>query len=93
MVAALACLIHAISQTESLVQASGMSKLITVFGATGIQGGSVIRNLLADPELSRSYKVRAVTRDASKPAAKELESQGIEVVKVSCVNLDERRYT
>jgi len=57
-----------------------MSKLITVFGATGIQGGSVVTNLLADPQLSKEFKIRGVTRDASKPAAKELESKGVEVV-------------
>ena len=70
-----------------------MSKLITVFGATGIQGGSVIRNLLADTELSKIYKVRGVTRDSSKPAAKELESQGVEVVQVRVPVLEAQRDT
>ncbi|GAB7352967.1 hypothetical protein MBLNU459_g3538t1 [Dothideomycetes sp. NU459] len=57
-----------------------MSKLITVFGATGNQGGSVIKNLLADPTLSKEFKIRGITRDVSKPAAKALESQGVEIV-------------
>lgn len=59
-----------------------MSKLITVFGATGNQGGSVIRTILDDAQLSKEFRIRAVTRDKSKPRALELASQGIEVVKV-----------
>ena len=59
-----------------------MSKLLTVFGATGNQGGAVIKTILGDPELSKEYKLRAVTRDPSKPAAEDLKSQGVEVVAV-----------
>jgi uncharacterized protein YbjT (DUF2867 family) len=59
-----------------------MSKLITVFGATGNQGGSVIRHILADPQLSTEFKVRGVTRDTTKPAAQELAGKGVEVVSV-----------
>ncbi len=50
-------------------------KIIAVTGATGQQGGAVARKLLAD-----GWKVRALTRDASKPAAKELEARGAEIV-------------
>ncbi|KAK4041234.1 putative family transcriptional regulator protein [Parachaetomium inaequale] len=57
-----------------------MSKLLTVFGATGIQGGSVIRAVLADSALSQSFKIRAVTRDVSKSAAQALAKQGVEVI-------------
>jgi len=60
-----------------------MSKLLTVFGATGIQGGSVIRAVLADPILSKDFKIRAITRDVSKPSAQALTKQGIEVITVS----------
>lgn len=59
-----------------------MSKLITVFGATGNQGGSVIEALLADETLRKEFKIRAITRDTSKPAAKALEGKGVEVVSV-----------
>ncbi|XP_018423532.1 PREDICTED: nmrA-like family domain-containing protein 1 [Nanorana parkeri] len=51
-------------------------KLITVLGATGAQGGSVVRALLQDS----SFAVRAVTRDVSKPAAVKLKEAGAEVV-------------
>ncbi|KAH6871630.1 hypothetical protein B0T10DRAFT_590832 [Thelonectria olida] len=57
-----------------------MSKLLTVFGATGNQGGSVIRAVLNDPVLSKEFRIRAITRDVSKPAAKELVAKGVEVV-------------
>ncbi|KAK0732264.1 hypothetical protein B0H67DRAFT_502459 [Lasiosphaeris hirsuta] len=56
-----------------------MSKILTVFGATGVQGGSVIRAVLADPVLSKTFKIRAVTRDVSKPSAQTLAQEGIEV--------------
>ncbi|KAK0702064.1 hypothetical protein B0T26DRAFT_758017 [Lasiosphaeria miniovina] len=57
-----------------------MSKLLTVFGGTGTQGGSVIRAVLADAALPKTFKIRAVTRDVSKPPAQLLAQQGIEVV-------------
>ncbi|KAF2032890.1 putative nucleoside-diphosphate-sugar epimerase [Setomelanomma holmii] len=57
-----------------------MSKLITVFGATGNQGGSVVAQLLADSALSQEFKIRGITRDTSKPAAQELAKKGVELV-------------
>ncbi len=56
-----------------------MSKLITVFGATGNQGGSVIKQILADAVLSKEFKIRGITRDTSKPAAQALTKQGVEL--------------
>ncbi|EWY84449.1 hypothetical protein FOYG_11903 [Fusarium oxysporum NRRL 32931] len=60
-----------------------MSKILTVFGATGNQGGSIIRAVLADVVLSKDYKIRGITRDASKPAAKALVEEGVDVVSPS----------
>lgn len=60
-----------------------MSKLLTVFGATGVQGGSVIQAVLADPVLSQSFKIRAITRDVSQPSALALKAKGIEIITVS----------
>ncbi|EON69386.1 hypothetical protein W97_08646 [Coniosporium apollinis CBS 100218] len=57
-----------------------MSKLITVSGATGTQGGSVTKSILADPELSKEFKIRAITRDVMKPTAKKLAEQGVELI-------------
>ncbi len=62
-----------------------MSPVLTVFGATGKQGGSVVKSVLAHPTLSKQYNIRGVTRDPAKPAAKALADQGVEVVQVmSC---------
>lgn len=38
------------------------------------------RAVLKHPNLSKEYKLRAVTRDTTRPAGKALEEQGIEVV-------------
>lgn len=59
-----------------------MSKLITVFGATGQQGGSVIRTILNDETLSKEFKIRGISRDTSKPEAQALVKQGVELVSV-----------
>lgn len=58
-------------------------KIITVFGATGLQGGSVAWKFLQDADLRAEWAVRAVTRDVEKPAAKELAAAGAQVVAVS----------
>jgi uncharacterized protein YbjT (DUF2867 family) len=56
-----------------------MSKpVITVFGATGAQGGGLARALLADS--GRHFAVRAVTRKPNSAAAVELQRAGAEVV-------------
>jgi len=55
-------------------------KIVTVFGATGNQGGSVVNALLSTDALKAKYAVRAVTRDASKDSAKALAARGVEVV-------------
>lgn len=57
-----------------------MSKTLAVFGATGHQGSSVIDNVLRDPELSRQYKLRAITRDVNSDKAKQLKDK-VEVVR------------
>jgi uncharacterized protein YbjT (DUF2867 family) len=57
-------------------------KLITVFGATGNQGGSVVDTFLNDPKLKGHWAVRGITRDATKDSAKKLQSRGVEVVSV-----------
>ena len=51
------------------------NKMIAVTGATGQQGGVVARKLL-----SEGWQVRALTRDANKPAAQELKALGAEVL-------------
>jgi uncharacterized protein YbjT (DUF2867 family) len=55
-----------------------MSKLIAVVGATGAQGGALVRAILADP--SGEFAVRALTRNPDSGAAKDLAIAGAEVV-------------
>jgi uncharacterized protein YbjT (DUF2867 family) len=55
-----------------------MSRIITVFGATGAQGGGLARAILSDPE--QRFRLRAVTRKPASPAAVALRRQGAEVV-------------
>ncbi|RZT28005.1 uncharacterized protein YbjT (DUF2867 family) [Kribbella sp. VKM Ac-2569] len=55
-----------------------MSKLIAVVGATGAQGGALVRAILADP--SGEFAVRALTRNPDSAAAKDLAVAGAEVV-------------
>ncbi|XXG96067.1 hypothetical protein Hte_002344 [Hypoxylon texense] len=55
-------------------------KTITVFGATGAQGGGVVSTFLSDPGLNNTWKVRAITRDPFKESAKRLAEQGAEVI-------------
>ena len=56
-----------------------MSQFITVFGATGAQGGSVVKALLAGGK----FKVRGVTRSLESKKSKLLASQGVDMVQAS----------
>jgi uncharacterized protein YbjT (DUF2867 family) len=53
-------------------------KIIAVVGATGAQGGGLVRAILADP--AGGFTARAITRNASSEKARELARQGAEVV-------------
>lgn len=59
-----------------------MSKLLSVFGATGQQGGSLLRGLLKRPDLLEIYRLRGITRDVSKASAIALRDAGVEMVQV-----------
>lgn len=50
------------------------NRKILVTGATGTQGGAVVKQLLA-----RGYRVRALCRDPASPAARTLADNGVEV--------------
>ncbi|MFJ8107931.1 NmrA/HSCARG family protein [Streptomyces sp. NPDC096132] len=54
-------------------------KIIAVAGATGAQGGGVVRAILADSRAG--FAVRALTRNPDSPAARELARFGAEVVR------------
>lgn len=53
-------------------------KIIAVTGATGAQGGGLVRAILADPD--GGFAARAITRDPNSEAARKLADLGAEVV-------------
>ena len=53
-------------------------KLIVVAGATGAQGGGLVRSILAEP--LGEFRVRAITRDAQSDKARALADAGADVV-------------
>lgn len=53
-------------------------KIIAVVGATGAQGGGLVRAIVADPE--GPFTARALTRNADSDKARALAAQGVEVV-------------
>jgi uncharacterized protein YbjT (DUF2867 family) len=53
-------------------------KVIAVVGATGAQGGGLVRAILNDK--NKEFAARAITRDVDSPKAKELAAMGAEVV-------------
>jgi len=53
-------------------------KIIAVLGATGAQGGGLVRAIQADP--AAGFIARAITRDVNSPKAKALAALGAEVV-------------
>jgi len=59
-------------------------KVIAVVGATGAQGGGLIRAILDDP--AGEFSARALTRDVNSDQARALETLGAEVV---AANLDD----
>ncbi|RMY69079.1 hypothetical protein D0862_14915 [Hortaea werneckii] len=59
---------------------AGGKKLLTIFGATGNQGGSIIDVVLASPDLSTKYALRGITRDPSSAKSQALASQGVDMV-------------
>jgi len=52
--------------------------IITVIGATGAQGGALVRAILADP--ARRFRARAITRKPTSDRARALADAGAEVV-------------
>lgn len=53
-----------------------MLPLLTIVGATGLQGGSVLASALK----TKQYRIRAITRNAQSASALKLASQGVELV-------------
>ncbi len=63
------------------------TKLVTVFGATGLQGGSVVQSLISNK--NRAFSVRGITRNPGSDKSKALSALGVEMVKADGGSLDE----
>ena len=61
-----------------------MGDLVGVVGATGTQGGSVVKYLLA----AGSFRLRGICRNADSPAAQRLKTKGVEVVSTNLDDVD-----
>jgi uncharacterized protein YbjT (DUF2867 family) len=64
-------------------------KVIAVVGATGSQGGGLVRAILNDP--NSEFAVRALTRNPESEIAKEFASKGAEVLKADVDDRDSIR--
>jgi uncharacterized protein YbjT (DUF2867 family) len=64
-------------------------KIIAVVGATGAQGGGLVRAILNDP--NSSFTVRAITRNTASDKGKELAKLGAEVVAADLDNEESLR--
>jgi len=64
-------------------------KIIVVLGATGAQGGGLVRSILSDK--SGGFTARALTRDINSDKAKALAAMGAEVVAVDIDNEESLR--
>jgi uncharacterized protein YbjT (DUF2867 family) len=61
-------------------------KIIAVVGATGAQGGGLVRAIVSDA--SSGFAARAITRDVTSDTAKELAKLGAEVVATDVFDLE-----
>lgn len=64
-------------------------RIVAVVGATGAQGGGLVRAILGDP--SEDFVVRAITRDLESSKAQDLARSGAEVVQADLDDFDSVR--
>jgi len=64
---------------------AAQNKVVAVTGATGAQGGGLVRAILADPD--GDFAVRAITRNPASDKAKALADAGAEVVAADLDNV------
>jgi uncharacterized protein YbjT (DUF2867 family) len=74
------------TRTSTRKSSSATKPIIVVTGATGAQGGGLVRAILQDPQ--QSFAVRVVTRNAQSDRARELARLGAEVVTADLDDLD-----
>ena len=70
---------------------SDKKKIIVVVGATGAQGGGLLRAILDDPQ--QQFEVRAMTRNVNSEKAQQLGALGAEVAQADLDDLDSLKKT
>lgn len=65
---------HQLLEIIMVVSKDSSAPLVVVVGITGNQGGSVADHLIIS---DKPYRIVGLTRDASKPAAKEFSEKGV----------------
>src|SRR5512135_1694805 len=65
-------------------------KVIAVLGATGAQGGGLVRAILNDP--NGGFTARVLTRNVNSDKAKEFAQRGAEVVATDVDNADSLKH-
>jgi len=63
-------------------------RILTIFGSTGSQGGSVIDVVLSRPELQQKYALRGVTRNTTSSKSQALAAKGVEMVQGELSDLE-----
>ena len=63
------------------------AKLITVFGVTGSQGGSVVNSLLKNK--SGLFALRGITRNVESEKSQALAARGVEMKQANCLSKDQ----
>ncbi|KAF2236091.1 NAD(P)-binding protein [Viridothelium virens] len=76
------------SRSANSYSVMSSQKLLTIFGSTGNQGGSVIDLILSDPELQQKYRLRGISRNASSDSAQNLGRKGVEMISANVNNLE-----
>jgi len=71
--------VGAVTVKDEQAMNQSATKIIAVTGATGAQGGSLVRAILAHPD--GGFSVRALTRDPNSDKAQALAALGVEVVR------------
>ena len=78
---------NGVNGRSNIVDGIMSTKLLTVFGATGNQGGSVINTVSSHGMLAVKYHLRAVPRDVTCAPAKGLAESRCEVFQANMYDL------
>ncbi|KAK4552505.1 hypothetical protein LTR86_010349 [Recurvomyces mirabilis] len=67
---------------------SSGKRLLTIIGATGNQGGSILDVFFSQSKLQAKYELRGVTRDPNSKKSQSLKDKGVDMVKAELDDLE-----